>query len=122
MVWNKDKLGIWTSMICLVHCLAFPLMATTFPIFLELDAKFEFLLIGIAFLLGFFSFLDNAIKHKYYFPLVIFISGCLSILGSIWFKLEILNYLGLISFIIAHYINFKNIKESDGCHPHGCKH
>lgn len=118
----KDKIGIWTSITCLIHCLVFPLLATTFPIFLGLDIKVELLLIGMALFVGTLSFMDNVIKHKYYISLFIFLSGFLAIFGAIIRNFEPLHILGLLLLIVAHYLNFKKIKESDGCHPHRCKH
>ena len=118
----KDKFGIWTSIICLIHCLIFPLLATTFPLFLKIDESVELLLIGFALMIGVFSFMDNVIKHKYFLSLGLFIGGFLGIFGSIFLHSEILHILGLITLIVAHYTNYKKIKETDGCHPHGCKH
>lgn len=117
----KDKVGIWTSIICLIHCLAFPVLATSFPIFLKLDSTIEVLLISLAFLIGSLSFIDNIIKHKYYKSLVLFIIGFIMVGISIIYYHPI-NYIGLLLLIIAHYLNYKKIKETDGCHPHGCKH
>jgi hypothetical protein len=118
----KDKIGIWTSIICLIHCLVFPVLATTFPIFLEIDIKVELFLIGMALFIGTLSFMDNAIKHKYYTSLLFFLSGFLAIFGSVIQNYEPLHILGLLLLIVAHYLNYKKIKQSDGCHPHGCKH
>jgi len=118
----KDKVGIWASLICLIHCLIFPLLATTFPIFLKLDMKVEILLLATALVVGSLSFMDNVIKHKYFLSLFFFISGFLSIFVAVIYNYEPLHFLGLIILIIAHYLNFKKIKKSDGCHPHGCKH
>lgn len=117
----KDKIGIWTSIICLIHCLVFPILATSFPIFLKLDTKFEIALFVIAFVVGSLSFIDNISKHKYYLSLLFFTIGFVLIFVSL-FVYHHLTYPGLISLIIAHYLNYKKIKESDGCHPHGCKH
>jgi hypothetical protein len=118
----KDKLGIWTSIICLIHCLTFPILATSFPIFLKLDHTFEFILIGLAFIIGCLSFYDNVFKHKYYKSLIIFIISFSIITISILTHIHALNYIGLIGLIFAHYLNYKKIKSVDGCHPHGCKH
>jgi len=118
----KDKIGIWTSVVCLIHCLVFPLLATTFPIFLQLDEKVELILIGTALFIGSISFMDNVIKHKYYLSLLLFITGFIGIFGSVILKFEPLNILGLFILILAHYLNYKKIKQTDGCHPHGCKH
>lgn len=118
----KDKIGIWTSIICLIHCLIFPILATTFPIFLKLDETTEMILLGMAVFIGSFTFMDNVIKHKYYTSLILFIAGFIAICVSIIHHSEILHIIGLFTFIIAHYLNYKEIQKTDGCHPHGCKH
>lgn len=118
----KDKIGIWSSFICLIHCLLFPLLATSFPIFLKLDIKVELFLLTISLIVGSLSFIDNYLKHKYLLSLILFFLGFLGIFTSLIFNIEIINILGLIILMISHYLNFKKIKEIDGCHPHGCKH
>ncbi len=118
----RDKLGIWTSIICMIHCLVFPILSTTFPIFLELDFKVEVVLIGTALIIGGLSFLDNVIKHKYYTSLFLFVYGFICIFTSIISGIHFINYIGLIILVVAHYLNYKKIKQTDGCHPHGCKH
>lgn len=118
----KDKIGIWTSLICLIHCLIFPLLATIFPIFLQIDESAELFLLLIAFFIGVLSFMDNVIKHKYFISLALFFSGFLAIFGAIIHNYEPLHIIGLVILIVAHYLNYKKIKQSDGCHPHGCKH
>jgi len=118
----KDKIGIWTSLICLIHCLVFPLLATIFPIFLQIDEGMELFLLSMAFVIGGLSFMDNVIKHKYFTSLILFFSGFLAIFGAIIHNYEPLHIIGLVILIVAHYLNYKKIKQSDGCHPHGCKH
>lgn len=118
----KDKIGIWTSILCIIHCLLFPILAISFPIFLKLDIKVEIILISIAFIVGSLSFINNAIKHKYYKSIILFMFGFGFILTSVIFEKEIFNIIGLIILILAHYINYKKIQKTDGCHPHGCKH
>jgi hypothetical protein len=118
----KDKIGIWTSIICLIHCLVFPLMATIFPLFIDLDIKVEILLISIALIIGTISFLDNALKHKYWLSLCLFLAGFIGLMSGVFLKSETLHVVGLMILILAHYKNYQKIKQSDGCHPHGCKH
>lgn len=118
----KDKIGIWTSIICLIHCLVFPLMATIFPLFIDLDIKVEILLISIALIIGTISFLDNALKHKYWLSLALFLAGFIGLMSGVFLKSETLHVVGLMILILAHYKNYQKIKQSDGCHPHGCKH
>jgi len=38
------------------------------------------------------------------------------------FSVGFFHFIGLITLITAHYLNFKKIKQTDGCHPHGCNH
>jgi len=118
----KDKIGIWTSIICLIHCLVFPLMATIFPLFIDLDIKVEILLISVALIIGTISFLDNALKHKYWLSLGLFLAGFLGLISGTILESETIHIMGLLILILAHYKNYKKIKQSDGCHPHGCKH
>lgn len=118
----KDKFGIWTSIICLIHCLIFPILATTLPVFVKIDKEVEFFLLITAVFIGTLSFIDNVAKHKYYLSLILFFAGFFVIFASVFSEYHHLNIPGLIILIIAHYLNYKKIKESDGCHPHGCQH
>lgn len=117
----KDKIGIWTSIICMIHCLAFPVLATVFPIFMNIDSTVEIILIAVAFIVGSLSFIDNILKHKYYISLILFVIGFLLITISMY-SIHWIKYIGLITLIIAHYLNYLKIKNTDGCHPHGCDH
>lgn len=117
----KDKLGIITSITCLIHCLIFPILGTVFPLFIQLEEPVEIGLIVIAFILGGLSFIDNVLKHKYYLSLTLFTLGFILILVGV-FQGEVFNLIGLVVLILSHYLNYKNIKNVDGCHPHGCKH
>lgn len=118
----KDKIGIWTSLICLIHCLVLPLFVTVIPFLSGLSQPMEIFLIGVAFVIGLLSFIDNYIKHKYIRPLLIFIGGFIQISISHYLDVEWINITGLVSLIVAHWINYKEIQKRDGCHPHGCKH
>ena len=118
----KDKIGILTSMTCLIHCMIFPVLGTVFPIFVTLDKPVEWVLLISAGILGSLSFLENVLKHKYWTSLLMFLFGFLLLIVSKYTDLEIFNIFGLIILIFSHYLNYKNIKNNDGCHPHGCKH
>jgi len=118
----KDKIGIFTSVLCLIHCIAFPLLFSILPALVSLDEPFEFMLLVIAFIIGTISMSDNIRKHKYIKPIVLFIIGFGLMGTSIYVHVHYLNLIGLLFLIIAHYINWKFIKKMDGCHPHTCKH
>lgn len=117
----KDKIGIITSITCLIHCLIFPILGTMFPIFIELDEPVEISLLGIALIIGALSFLENVIKHKYYTSLILFLLGFVLLFIGVY-NGEFFSLSGLVILIVSHYLNYKNIKKIDGCHPHGCKH
>lgn len=119
---KKDKIGIITSFLCLIHCIIFPLLFSVLPILKIIDERFEWTLIIIAFLIGGLSFYDNFKRHKYFIALAFFVLGFLSISFGKIKELEVLNILGLMFLILAHYLNYKFIKKKDGCHPHSCKH
>jgi len=117
----KDKIGIITSITCLIHCLIFPILGTLFPIFLDLEEPVEVGLLLLALIIGGLSFLENVIKHKYYTSLILFIIGFGFLIGGVY-QGEISTWIGLIVLILSHYLNYKNIQKKDGCHPHGCQH
>lgn len=118
----RDKIGILTSTLCLVHCLVFPFLFSILPALKVIDGGFEWILIFIAFVVGSLSFYDNAKKHGYMNPLYLFSLGFLCILISKIFNEESSNIGGLVCLIIAHWLNYSYIKKKDGCHPHNCKH
>lgn len=117
----KDKIGIITSITCLIHCLVFPILGTMLPIFLKLDEPVEVLLLIIALIIGGLSFLENVLKHKYYTSLILFMTGFILLFIGVY-QGEFFSLTGLVILILSHYLNYKNIKKIDGCHPHGCKH
>lgn len=119
---NKDKIGMWTSFICLLHCLLLPFIVTSLPVLVLVDKPMEIGLIFLALFVGVLSFLDNYLKHKYLTPLILFIIGFLQILIAKYMNIEVVNFSGLATLILAHYLNYQEIKKKDGCHPHGCDH
>lgn len=118
----KDIFSIWSSTICLIHCLAFPFLGTIYPIFLELDETVEISLLSFSLILGVLSFSDNILKHRYWTSLILFLIGFILLIVSVLTHKHILNYFSLIILILAHYLNYKKIQSLDGCHPHKCNH
>jgi len=80
-----DKIGMCTSAICMVHCLAIPL----FLIF-GLDSSLRFIdqewiemtLILSALIIGLVSFLGGFLAHRQHFIPVLFISGFLLLVNG----------------------------------------
>ena len=61
----KDKVGIFTSVLCLIHCITFPLLFSAFPMLNLIDGPLEWILLVVAFIVGGWSMFDNLRKHKY---------------------------------------------------------
>ncbi len=118
----KDKIGIFTSLLCMIHCIAFPLLFSMLPVLKLVDEKFEWSMLVTAFLVGILSFYDNYRRHKYLRSISMFIIAFISISIGMVIEMEIFNIIGLVLLIIAHYSNYKFIRKRDGCHPHSCKH
>jgi uncharacterized membrane protein len=118
----KDKLGILTSAICIIHCIVFPLFFTMIPFLELLDERFEWLLLVAALFIGILSFYDNYKKHSYSTSIKIFSLAFVFIGLAKLSENEFYNIIGLILLIAAHITNYQFVKKKDGCHPHNCKH
>lgn len=118
-----DKFGAWTSLLCLIHCLGFPVLATVLPFLTNISSSVEWFFIIFAFIFGTMSFIDNYLRHKYIWSLVLFVVGFFLIVShKVFASMEYYHLIGLLLLIVAHWLNYKNIKKLDGCHPHGCSH
>lgn len=92
-----------------------------FPVFIKLDEPVEISLLVIALTIGGLSLLENVIKHRYYTSLILFMIGFILLFVGVY-QGEFFNLTGLLVLILSHYLNYKNTKKIDGCHPHGCQH
>jgi hypothetical protein len=118
----RDKFGIGLSFFCLVHCISMPLIVNIFPLLLNLDHLIEIPILLLTFVVGLTSFWKNITKHKYFLSALFFVFGFFLIFVSMLFHLHWLNFISLPTLIVAHFLNWKKIKQLDGCHPHNCKH
>lgn len=118
----RDKIGIGVSLFCLLHCISMPVLVTIFPVFLNLNHYIEIPILVSTFIIGLTSFWLNITKHKYFLSILFFIIGFIFIFVSVILHQHWANFISLPIIILAHYLNWKKIKEMDGCHPHGCKH
>ena len=62
---NWDGLGIFTSVACSIHCAILPLIATSLPLFgvnIIHNGYFEWIMIGIAFVVGSYSLFHGYIN------------------------------------------------------------
>ncbi len=106
-----DWLGISAAVLCLIHCLVFPILIII-PLGLEHDAYIDaaFLLIGAVVV---FRITRNMVskKLKFTFWLAIVLIAVSVLLDLLFHIHSPLIYFGAAVLITAHIINFKNHKH-----------
>ena len=111
---SADKIGICTSVICLIHCLSIPLFfAFGFDSLIRLvDQEWvELMIIICALIIGIFAFLSGFLKHRQHFVPVLFLSGFLLLINGesverMWLSL-LLSITGALIIAYAHVQNLK---------------
>ena len=115
---NWDGLGIFTSVACAIHCAILPLIATSLPLFgvnIIHNGYFEWMMIGIAFVVGSYSLFHGYIKHhRSLLPVAIFSVGFIFLIAKQFFAgLEIALLIPAVMLIIsAHYFNYRLCQKS----------
>ena len=107
-----DTLGMCTSMLCAVHCLAIPflMVAGAESLLFFIDSEWmEWALLLSALVIGLFAFISGVIKHKKHFFLVLFIAGFLLLITGesvegMWLG-SLISAGGALVIIYAHYFN-----------------
>lgn len=109
-----DQLGMCTSVLCMIHCMAMPLLLIlgmdTLLWWTENEA-FELTLIGLSLLIGSISFVGGYKRHKQHFVPVLFIAGVLLMIngesvGQEWLHIS-LSVGGAAIIIYAHFNNYQ---------------
>lgn len=125
---NWDALGITASLACAIHCALLPLFLTSLPLFgVEIidNATFEYIMIGIAALIGMYSLYHGWKSHHHQFiPLIIFLLGITFLFAKqIWHHHQhIFLVPAVILIVYAHYRNFTLCKKANHCHSSDCNH
>ncbi|MFT4202903.1 MAG: MerC domain-containing protein [Chitinophagaceae bacterium] len=116
---NWDKVGMTTSLVCAVHCLALPLLLTSLPI-LGIDLvhgeAFEIAMIAIAFAVGVVALSKGRKVHRSLLPMVLFVIGivCL-VLKEVFQEWHNTLLIPAVLFILsAHYVNYRAEKGFSG--------
>ncbi len=124
---NWDGLGIFTSVLCAIHCAILPLIVTSLPFFginIIHNMAFEWSMIAIAFVVGTYSLWHGYFKHhRSLLPLLSFTVGFLLLVTKQFFH-SYENYLlfpAVIFIIGAHYHNYRLCHRSK-CVSHHHKH
>lgn len=117
-----NKVGLWLSVICTIHCLAMPFLMTALPILGEsfLTEKSEFYLIGSSAVLAVFLLIKDYRNHHNPQPLFLLVLAlCFNFTGLFWAKgsLEMLfNVSGALIMALAYWINWSSHRRA--CHSH----
>jgi hypothetical protein len=124
---NWDGLGIFTSVLCAIHCALLPLIMTSLPLFginIINNSFFEWGMIATAFLVGCYALVHGYIKHhKNLTPMLIFSVGFAFLICKQFFPAVEYVYLTLaVSCIVsAHYYNYRlchKVKCDSAHHKH----
>lgn len=108
-----NKVGLWLSILCTIHCIAMPFVITALP-FLSgsfLSEQSEMYLIGASAVLAIFLLVKDYLNHHNILPLVLLsIALCFNISGLFLVKgtYEIFfNVTGALIMATAYWINWK---------------
>lgn len=115
---NWDFFGIVTSIACAVHCAILPLIISSLPIFginIVNNSLFEWLMIGIAFVIGSVAVLHGySSHHKSLTPFYLFIAGFSFLVFKQFFHdQEFIFLTPAVCFILyAHFLNYRYTRQA----------
>lgn len=115
---NWDFMGIATSVACAIHCAVLPVLISTLPVFginIIHNSFFEWGMIGLACIVGYYSLLHGYMRHhKSFIPVMIFSAGMLFlILKQLYISYEYLLLGFAVIFIISsHLFNYNYCRKS----------
>ena len=119
---SLNKVGLWLSVLCTIHCLAMPFLMTALP-FLSgsfLSEKSEIYMIGVSAILAIFLLIKDYLNHQNSLPLILLsVAICFNFAGLFLAKgiYEILfNVIGALMMASAYYINWNSHHRA--CHSH----
>ncbi len=111
---SLDKLGMCTSVICMVHCLSIPLfLIFGFDSTLRLvDQEWvEWVIIACALVIGIFSFVGGFLSHRQHFVPVLFVAGFLLIVnGESVDHMWLSGGLSISGALVIAYAHIQNLK------------
>ena len=115
---KTDLVGLTLSLLCAVHCLAFPVALSVMPV-LGNSAVFshttEYLLMAAGFAFGGYVFVHDWQHHRVLLPLILFFSGALVMVireaGLFTLPEMELTLIGSALSVAAFAVNWKHRKE-----------
>lgn len=121
-------MGVWTSALCVVHCLLTPVLISFSAVLAHLlpaeESTHRFLAAGVA-LLGSLALLLGFRKHKRWPVLLLLVGGLTCICGAAWFGDRLpshayevgITFAGSAMIITAHRLNHTFCRSCE-CSPH----
>jgi hypothetical protein len=117
-----DRLGIWVSSLCALHCLALPLLVPLLPLIgssFFAQVWFERAILSFSLIVGAVALLNGALRyHGKFYPLGLLFSG-----GVIyWFK-DIFGHhyepftiaIGAMLIVAGHWVNMRLCRQCKCC-------
>jgi uncharacterized membrane protein len=125
---NYDALGIAASVACAIHCAILPLILSSLPLFgvnIINNTGFEFLMIGLAFIIGVYSLWHGYKKHHHkFYPVILFALGISMLFMKQFFHQHFLLFLlpAVALIVTAHWLNYVETRKTKACDLKGCSH
>jgi hypothetical protein len=120
---NWDAWGIFTSILCAIHCAALPLLVSALPLLgvnLVHSALFEYGMIGLAFLIGTWALWHGFSRHHHrILPWMLFLGGMILLISKqVWHQYELRLLPFAVGFIIAaHIVNYRLSRPAQASAP-----
>jgi hypothetical protein len=119
---NWDKIGIYISSLCVIHCIATPFLLVfgmdSLIAYVE-NPIIEILLLLPIVAIGFFSFYKGFLHHRQHFLPVLFLSGFILLWCSESIENEMLtvavSVMGGCIIVYAHYFNMILNRSKNAC-------
>lgn len=122
-----DKVGIWISSICALHCLLIPVLLPIAPLVASsfvAESWFERSILSFSILIGFAALFVGFHKyHKQLYPIYSLVLG-----GVIYWNKDIFGHeyepftiaIGALLIIAAHVINLRLCRQCQSCDDEAC--
>jgi len=125
---NWDALGITASLACAIHCAVLPLFMSALPLFginIIHNVAFEAAMVGIAVIIGGYSFYHGFRRHHHsWLPFSIFLFG-ITLLSIRLFVAHYETWLlipAVVLIVVSHFLNYRMCRVHDHAHADDCDH
>lgn len=125
---NWDALGITASVACAIHCAILPLFTSFLPLFginIIENLYFEATMVGLAVLIGSYSFYHGYRRHHHsLLPFALFMAGILLLIARL-FLVHLHTWIlvpAVVLIVWAHFLNYRLCRVHDHAHHDDCRH